>query len=779
MTLAFSGHIDLFEHDKKQIQQLLQEKLLYLKQHKNLTKVVAGVAEGADQLAIEVCKELSIKIQFFNEAVIKKETESESEYYARQCEFMVANCQQFMVVWDGVFTQKKGGTSWLVQLLIDSKKKRVIHHLITPRQSNPFVISSLNAKGFQPFENNFVAKLPWLPKLQWASFVVGGKDNNKNSSREKADRISSILGLWQSFIIPSLFAVITVFLGIWGYHKNFPNDSLNNFFRAVNFITLNDLLFENENLFLQIARFTGMLTPISAISFGLYAATAYLRRTQKLKNWTKKPDQFVVILGNTIEANDLALDLAKRDFKVLQILGNQEKETLVTVQSNLLHKNYTKEIDDSFFEKIILNASLVYLMDEDKVNLKYALQLESYVKSKTSNILKKLYVHIVASNKAQLLNNISTELKEKLILLNIKHNTVRRLLNYYPVDLVNKESNTISIHIITFNELAKVLCKHLLSQVHIEADKKVELHIYDENPKVAENEFYKTFNSLKKKDIKENIESYIWNNWQISFYEYQQNTTINQPFLENILENQTNQKTTSVYFCAEDSLTSVSNLALYLPKINQLQKETLQKIQFFCYYNTTDKAQEIKAERYLNKIASNILVTCFGNLLEECSYQAINEDVLDDLAISISNWYDQKHNISNTPSWGLSSYTDKESNRQAADHIWLKWRWILRNTKNNNGSVQELIHQFEQLEDDKLEALSEIEHRRWCANLVLSGYEVLPKAYKDDWTKNKTQYKSQFFHRDLISFEELTTEDKAKDADQIKGIPTFILNTYQ
>lgn len=776
MIVGFSGHIDIFETDAERIKQLLKEKLININNKTKIQTACVGIAKGADELFIEVCKELEITLQFLNETLIQLKAESDTDYYSRQTDFMVANCNQFIVVWDGVFTEKKGGTSWLVGSLIHHPEENIIHHLITPRKSNPYATSTLNAKGFQPAENDLDSKLPWLPNFHWASFIVGGKPKKESFHKKTID---TALNLWQSFLIPGVFALTTLLLGVIGYSTIYPDDLVNNMYRSINFISLNEFFFNEDNVLLEIARLTGLLTPISAIGFGLYSATYNVRRKQKLKNWTKKPKKFVVVLGENKEANDLVSDLNLRGFNVLQTVLNQEDDHLLQIKSNLLKKNFFNTIDVTFFKRTILNAGLIYLMDNDAMNLQQALKLESFLPHKNINSLQKVYVHINKQDNAQLLNNISKKLNEKVVIFNIKHNTIRRLLNYYPIDNDDLQTECVSINIIEFNDLAKSLCKHLLTQFHIEAHKQIELTIYTQKPENTEIEFYNHFKALTFKDNVNRIENYIWKNWKFSFLNYEKSLTFDQPILNKLTKNRQQNKITNFYFCAENSSESSSWLSSYLPRINQLNKETNQKIQFFCYYNNPDKSQEIKIERYLNKIAPNLLITCFGNHLEECSYKALNMDTLDDLAINISNWYDAKYNVANKNSWQLSSYIDKQSNRKAADHIWLKWRWFIRNSKTHFNSAKDSIEQFKNLDANLLNQLSEIEHRRWCANLSLSGYEVLPDKYAKDWKTNKQNFKSQYYHKDLVSFDALSKSDKAKDADQIQGISSFIANTYQ
>ena len=780
MKLAFSGHIDLFKADEKIIYNQIKQKLEDLNQFHKIEEVIVGVAEGADQICISCCKELNITITYLNDKVVKNENEPDSLYYERQCIYMVKHFDHFMVVWDGLFTEKLGGTSWLVQLLLQHSEKKVIHHLITPRKSNPYPINYLSSKSFNPYGKQMDSRLPWLPKFYWASFEIGEQVERKLPQSNIENLFDG--SLWKTFIIPGILAFITLILGTIGYCTVKPeNTVLDSIFKSIDFITLNELHFNNGNIFLHISRFTGILTPLTAIGFGVYSATYNLRIRNKLRQWLKASKRMVIVVGENSEANDLIKDLNLRGLRVLQFKTNQQKNSLTKINNNHLIESIYSGIDKNLFDKIISKASLVYLMNTDEINLQDALRFESFSKGKNLSIIERIFVHLKSDEKAKFLHNISIKLIDKFKIFNIQHNTVRRLLNYFPIDQENKEINVFTIHIVDFNSLSQILIEHLLAQLYLERHISIELNVYSENLKSTKIEFYKKFSALKGKNEKNRIEHYNWGNWEINFLNYSTEISSKQIFLEKIENDLELKKSISLYVCIQNGSLSSTWLSSYLPRLNQLKKDKLQHLQVFSFYNSPNIQEEIQIERYYNKLAPHLFVTCFGNYLQECSFDSINLDTLDELAIKIADWYDKKYNLAASPhnrNWHLSSYMDKQSNRHAADHIWLKWRWLLRNTNRNTHNAKYSIDTFSTLENSLLMQLSEIEHRRWCANLVLKGHHVLPEKYSKEWLKNKQHFKSQYYHKDLVSFNKLKGSDQEKDSDQIQGIPDFILNTY-
>jgi len=124
--------------------------------------------------------------------------------------------------------------------------------------------------------------------------------------------------------------------------------------------------------------------------------------------------------------------------------------------------------------------------------------------------------------------------------------------------------------------------------------------------------------------------------------------------------------------------------------------------------------------------------------------------------------------------WKSLSETDREGNRQAADHLWVKVTefdktWTLSNKASD-------IKQFQEFWSEKeIEDLGVIEHRRWNTMKVLDGWRPFECT---DWKKHKENYKAQKLHNLLVTFDDLDKNEKVKDYHQIEGIPYFIALLY-
>lgn len=128
--------------------------------------------------------------------------------------------------------------------------------------------------------------------------------------------------------------------------------------------------------------------------------------------------------------------------------------------------------------------------------------------------------------------------------------------------------------------------------------------------------------------------------------------------------------------------------------------------------------------------------------------------------------------------WKSLSETDREGNRQAADHLWIKVttydkKWVLSDQVPEKENFENFWTKGE------VEVLGVVEHRRWNTMKILDGWRPIVGT---DWKTYKETYKAQKLHNLLLSFKDLPENEQMKDFHQIEGIPYFIalmnLNQY-
>jgi hypothetical protein len=82
-------------------------------------------------------------------------------------------------------------------------------------------------------------------------------------------------------------------------------------------------------------------------------------------------------------------------------------------------------------------------------------------------------------------------------------------------------------------------------------------------------------------------------------------------------------------------------------------------------------------------------------------------------------------------------------------------------------------------DEASVKCLAEMEHRRWCADKLLTGWRSLAPTPENwnRWKENKKPFQKQKLHIDLVTFDQLFNKDeKLKDDSQIRGIPQFLRN---
>lgn len=104
----------------------------------------------------------------------------------------------------------------------------------------------------------------------------------------------------------------------------------------------------------------------------------------------------------------------------------------------------------------------------------------------------------------------------------------------------------------------------------------------------------------------------------------------------------------------------------------------------------------------------------------------------------------------------------RESNRHAADHAAVKHR------------MARILGAVGTTPDRRtLRALAESEHRRWCAEKILDGWEPLPDSETERWNSDEQALREQRYHPEIRSVESLRAETDGeweKDISQVKAV---------
>lgn len=113
--------------------------------------------------------------------------------------------------------------------------------------------------------------------------------------------------------------------------------------------------------------------------------------------------------------------------------------------------------------------------------------------------------------------------------------------------------------------------------------------------------------------------------------------------------------------------------------------------------------------------------------------------------------------------WMKLSYAHKTSSIASAYSILTKLRCI-----GCDPTKADIV-----LSDSQIEALSEMEHRRWMTTMLMIGYSAAPKEERKDRSRFKQLKDEKFIHLDIAPYEELPHEQE-KDMLLVKNIPYIL-----
>jgi hypothetical protein len=152
-----------------------------------------------------------------------------------------------------------------------------------------------------------------------------------------------------------------------------------------------------------------------------------------------------------------------------------------------------------------------------------------------------------------------------------------------------------------------------------------------------------------------------------------------------------------------------------------------------------------------------VLVNVFGfGLFEQTfSVESIHSLRINKIAMAIHAHY-QNNGQSHTDQAALQSWYKlpeylKEANRVAAEHLELKLATVLSVEEDSSEDIHDLFEKH-------IDSLSRMEHNRWMAEKLLQG-----------WSYGERTDKRSFTHKNIVTWEQLTEEEKEKDRTQVRA----------
>jgi hypothetical protein len=859
-VIAHSGHRDLLPEDLQRIENAVGEKLLEITKgdFKGFI-LVSGIAEGADKLVVSKAVEMGLKVLLLLlpgqgdeervkelsdrsgtalittlslESYIKLATDRKATGDGKQDTIpykvlagsLVNIAEQLIVLWDGVDTGKEGGTSDVVNMAIEAEGKRCksgnLHQLIIPRSLNSYPLCGAVLQRQRYF--------PPPDKMEWAETCFP-QPSAKSPIPWWKGNVSHNENFWR-FVLPLFFVILTVAFGTWGFilskdagpDPGYPGYR-NAFFNAVNLLTFNSSvkeLLDNEKeaviFVLDIARFAGLFFFINAFIVAFLLAIGGNNKNLIrffFWRWFAR-DKICLITGLNGVSYLLAITLKKKNQRVMIIDKAPDPNLKIEAAKRGIRVVNGSPQSSTFLKRNrAVNAHTVYLLEEaDADNIRTLQELDLLWAKQTQR--KHCYIHLKEARAAEFVGKLNAVSGHAIVRrLNFQETISRKLLIRYPIYRESKDTwKPTEILVFGFGEMGKQLLVTLLHTIQLNNGHHVNITVFAQDAGTAEAEFYEHYpclwynphdNPLYEASYTSEIRKEIFPRGRITFKElpvsdaayYNDEAVLRALSDENII---------TAYFCLEDALQGAAYLHGFLGKI-ALRNFNLQ---IFCYCNLADESEFDNISHMLNKQLPYTPVILFGQLIDECRVLAERNATIDDLPALINFWYTNKKDRKYwkdhpkeimqlaRKEWETLSYPHKESNRRAADHIWVKLRYTsyslqkIKQALNQQGLSEELFRYFSKEANTErkelFELLSKTEQRRWCAEKLLIGFLPLQDYYLDAedidtrikrWNAERSYkelYQSQKLHIDLVPYDKLSDIEKSKDRSQINGIPYFI-----
>jgi len=450
----------------------------------------------------------------------------------------------------------------------------------------------------------------------------------------------------------------------------------------------------------------------------------------------------------------------------------------------------------------------------------------------------RIFMHADDLSVRDFLENSTHEAAADVQCFNTYEATARKLITRHPLFLPEERGGSRHVHLVVFGDsaMAKGLTLQLLRMMHIGSGRQVKLSLLVPDVKAAQGYWYDRFTCLNPERWKDNqrlrnVAEPLFDG--LSFHKLPKapELLLGQDF---ILYNHMNDPewSTKAFFCIDDGIQSFALLHICSKGFETIPGSD-QRTQFYHYYNYpegemyeegTNSAsnEKLKLEPILDGKLQAMKYVRFGSFLETCSFESLLDErstrYAQEVFAAFEKSYDEtvKYLIMlNCPSkldelitwqetgtfqndthqldaeqsacliqtlWRHLPEWERNSNLQAADHGWIKLQEMGVNIETwRTGSGMECLKPdlvgeiVSLLKSDQLRVrLAEMEHRRWCAERLLHGWQPIPTDVTDD--EKKKALKRRQYHAALVPFDALPGNEQRKDDILVLGLPVFMKN---
>ena len=494
---------------------------------------------------------------------------------------------------------------------------------------------------------------------------------------------------------------------------------------------------------LEVARW---LAPGVVIYTAAKAILYFVQREYKSFLLSYKKDHIIVTSLND-KSRFLIRDLLKNGEKVVVLAGimdarkldEVEKEGAVIVEGDITSKKFLDHIGAQKAKYF------VFLEEDDETNISNAIPVYNYLVEFAKDKKQTVFTHVADDIKLSELMELKffekylekneTNNNCEIRVFSMNERTARVLFKAYSPDvfkMIQPDSRQVRVGVFGSGKLAQSMIIRLARLGHYSNLKKIKITLFHEGDSMVK-KLLQNFQELKDLIEFENIESPLELFDIKKFNQLQHEHPFDMLYL----------------LCEDDSLSS--NI---LKKLIKNDSEDQINVVLALM-----NPEGILSKWYNVEAIANIQVNKFNVIEESFTKRSIISEKMDQLAKQVHAFYlppvgERDPEKASHKEWEYLGIDFKNQNREQADHIEVKLRAIGININTSNEI---------EFTADQVELLSEMEHIRWCANMILSG-----------WTSGKKRDDKNKIHPDLIPYKELPDQIKQYDRDAVLNIPKLL-----
>lgn len=535
-------------------------------------------------------------------------------------------------------------------------------------------------------------------------------------------------------------------LGLHGWHSLKPDYSWSTkVYATIQLFTLESGNPEEDPLPLtfELARYLAPLTTASGIFLGMSQFILLRTRQTKVRNLS---DHFIIVGGNE-RALSLARDLSASGQQVLVVLT---MEGSVVAESCWNEGFYAVEVSESAHNlpevvRVARASRVIVFTEDDYTNLKLALLMRQAVGSKPLPVLLNL-------DDEQLCNTVQNQY-ESIAVCNYYRCVSRVLLNEYPLEFsgqqqfATQKTRDIRLIITHWDLLSRAFLYQVAKVAHYANCPKTKVYVVCKGVELVQQLIHAAYPNIDKCLDLHFLES--------------QDPELTPNVVIQLLQSFPNEALTSILFLADSPEDSFSG-----------------SVRIKDQFKKHDNLRILLPQSPLSGSLEDRQLCVLPDSAVFCNAQMLLQDSIDRLAARVhQTWYEetkeriaqcldrgdtpQAERYQNSPyfkPWMALRNEQKEENRGAADHLTIKLRALgMAQQEAADMDPAEVDAATASLDGKELEALAEMEHRRWAAVKWMTGWI---HGERDD--KAKT-------HPNLVDYKALDEPTKQYDRDQILG----------